>query len=136
MEVSETRLAIAIIAVFCLGVILSIINGYYIEDTGSSIPLTVYAMTAIAMAVGALIVLLFQWKISQRQMHRLLKILPEDERTIIELLLNERRMEQTYIVAESGFTKVKVSRLIAKLEQRKIIEKKPVGNTNLIKLKI
>jgi uncharacterized membrane protein len=127
MEVSEIRLGVAIIAVFGLGVILSIINGYYIEDTGSSIPLTVYAMTAVAMAVGALLVLLFQWKISQKQMHRLLKILPEDERAIIELLLNDGKMEQTYIVAESGLSKVKVSR---------IIEKKPLGNTNLIKLKI
>ncbi|MBN2015073.1 MAG: hypothetical protein JW778_07830 [Candidatus Altiarchaeota archaeon] len=136
MEVSEKRLAVAIIAVFCLGVMLSIINGYYIEDTGSSIPLTVYAMTAVAMVVGALIVLLFQWKISQKQMQRLLKALPEDEHKIVELLLNDGKMEQTYIVAESGLSKVKVSRILAKLEQRKVIEKKPLGNTNLIKLRI
>ncbi len=136
MEVSETRLAVAIVSVFGLGVMLSIINGYYIEDTGSPIPLTIYAMTAVAMGVGALIVLLFQWKISQRQLHRLLKILPEDERTIIKLLLDEKKIEQTHIVAESGLSKVKVSRIITKLEQRKIIEKKPLGNTNLIKLKI
>jgi uncharacterized membrane protein len=136
MEVSETRLAIAIIAVFGLGIVLAILNGYYIEDTGSSIPLAIYAITAAAMVVGALIVLLFQWKINQAQLKRILQVLPEDERKIVELLLTNKRMEQTYIVAESGLSKVKVSRVIMKLEQRKIVEKKPLGNTNLIKLTI
>jgi uncharacterized membrane protein len=136
MEVSETRLAVAIIAVFGLGIVLAILNGYYIEDTGSSIPLAIYGITAAAMVVGALIVLLFQWRINQQQLRRVLQVLPEDERRIVELLLANKRMEQTYIVAESGLSKVKVSRVIAKLEQRKIVEKKPLGNTNLIKLTI
>ena len=91
-------------------------------------------MTAASMAVGALIILLFQWKISQKQLHRILRVLPEDERIILELLVKEKKMDQTYIVAESGLSKVKVSRVLSKLEQRKVIEKKPMGNTNLIKL--
>ena len=134
MEVSETRLGVAIVAVFSLGILFSVLNGYYIEDTGSSIPLIVYGMTAASMGVGALIILLFQWKISQKQLHRILKVLPEDERIILELLVKEKKMEQTYLVAESGLSKVKVSRTLSKLEQRRIIEKKPLGNTNLIKL--
>lgn len=136
MEVSETRLGIAIIAVFGLGIMFSILNGYYIEDTGDPIPMVVYGMTAVAMAVGALLVLLFQWKISQKQLLRILKVLPEDERAIIELLVKEKRMEQNILVAETGLSKVKVCRALAKLEQRKIIEKKPLGNTNLVKLVI
>ena len=134
MEVSETRLGVAIVAVFSLGILFSILNGYYIEDTGSSIPLIVYGMTAASMAVGALIILLFQWKISQKQLHRILWVLPEDERIILELLVKEKKMDQTYLVAESGLSKVRVSRTLSKLEQRKVIEKKPMGNTNLIKL--
>lgn len=136
MEVSETRLAVAIIAVFCLGILLSILNGYYIRDTGSSMPIVVYFVTATSMGVGALVILLFQWKISQRQAITMLKVLPEDERKIVEILLNERKIEQMYLVAESGLSKVKVSRVLVKLEQRGIIDKKPLGNTNLIKLKI
>lgn len=136
MEVSEARLAVAIIAVFGLGVLLSILNGYYIEDTGSSMPVVVYGVTAVSMGVGALIILLFQWKVSQRQAITMLKVLPEDERKIVEILLNERKIEQMYLVAESGLSKVKVSRVLIKLEQRGIIDKKPLGNTNLIKLKI
>ncbi|MBN2250581.1 MAG: hypothetical protein JW724_00720 [Candidatus Altiarchaeota archaeon] len=136
MEVSETRLGIAIIAVFGLGILFSILNGYYTEDTGAPIPMIVYGMTAVAMAVGALLVLLFQWKISRKQLYRILKVLPEDERAIIELLVKEKRMEQNMLVAETGLSKVKVCRALAKLEQRRIIEKKPLGNTNLVKLVI
>ena len=136
MEVSEIRLGAAIIAVFGLGILFSILNGYYIENTGDPIPLIVYGMTAVAMGVGALLVMLFQWKISQKQLYRILKVLPEDERMIVELLVKEKRMEQNLLVAESGLSKVRVSRTLSKLEQRKIIEKKPLGNTNLVKLVI
>ena len=136
MEVSESRLAAAIILVFFLGILLSILNGYFIEDTGSPMPLITYGVTAVAMAVGALIILLFQWRITHKQAHDMLKVLPADERMIIEVLLKEKKIEQMYLVAESGLSKVKVSRLLAKLEQRGVIEKKPLGNTNLIKLRI
>jgi hypothetical protein len=136
MEVSETRLGIAIIAVFGLGILFSVLNGYYVKDYGEPIPMMVYGMTAVAMGVGALLVMLFQWKISQKQLYRILKVLPEDERAIVEILVKEKRMEQNLLVAESGLSKVKVSRTLSKLEQRNIIEKKPMGNTNLIKLVI
>ena len=136
MEVSETRLALAIIAVFGLGIAFSILNGYYVEDTGAPIPYIVYGMTAAAMGVGALLVTLFQWKISQKQLERILKVLPEEERLILELLVKEKKMEQNMIVAETGLSKVKVSRTLSKIEQRGIIDKKPLGNTNLIKLRI
>ena len=136
MEVSETRLAIAIISVFSLGIIFSILNGYYLEDTGESIPFIVYGLAAASMGVGALLILLFQWKISQKQLLKLMKILPEEERKILILLVKEKRMEQGYIVAETGLNKVKVSRTLSRLEARGIIEKKPLGNTNLVKLTI
>jgi uncharacterized membrane protein len=136
MEISETRLVIAILAVFSLGILFSIVNGDYISSTGTQIPLMMYGLTAAGIAVGALLILLFQWKINQKQLHRVLKVLPEDERTLVELLLKDGKMEQTYLVAESQLSKVKVSRILSKLEDRGIIEKKPLGNTNLIKLKI
>ncbi len=136
MEISENRLAIAITSVFVLGIMLSVLNGYFVEDTGSSMPLLTYGVAAVAMIVGAMIILLFQWRISHKQVHDMLRILPADERKIIEVLLKEKKIEQMYLVAESGLSKVKVSRLLAKLEQRGVIEKKPLGNTNLIKLKI
>ena len=136
MEVSETRIAAALASVFVLGIMLSILNGYLIEDTGASMPLLTYGVAAVAMMVGALIIILFQWRITNKQAHDLLKILPSDERKIIELLLKDKKMEQIYLVSESGLSKVKVSRLLSRLEQRGVIEKRPLGNTNLIKLKV
>jgi uncharacterized membrane protein len=136
MEVSETRLAVAVASVFLLGVMLSILNGYFIEDTGVSMPILTYGVAAVAMIVGALIILMFQWRISHSHATNMLKVLPQDERKLVEVLLKEKKIEQMYLVAESGLSKVKVSRLLAKLEQRGVIEKKPLGNTNLIKLKI
>lgn len=134
MEVSETRLGIAIVSVFMLGIMFSIVNGYYVEETGEPIPLIIYGMSAASMGVGALIILLFQWRISRNQMTGMLKVFPDDERRILELLVKEKRIEQTYLVAETGLSKVKVSRILSKMEQRGIIEKKPLGGTKLVKL--
>ncbi len=136
MEVSETKLAVAIVAVFTLGILFSILNGQYIEDTGQQLPIIYYGMVGVSMVVGALIILLFQWKITQQHSLALLRILPEDERRIVELLLKEKKTEQVYLVAESGLSKVRVSRIISRLEQRGVLEKKPMGNTNLIISKI
>ena len=108
MEISESRLAVAIISVFFLGILLSVLNGEYIEDTGTQMPLLAYGVAAVAMGVGALLMLLFQWRVSRQQMQQLLRILPPDERTIVEVLLREKRIEQMYLVAESGLSKVKV----------------------------
>ena len=136
MEVSETRLAVAIIAVFALGVLFSIFNGEYTADTGESLPLVFYVLAAASMLTGAMLILLFNWKIKNQNLKTLLKVLPEDEAKIISALLDEKRLEQNVLVAESGISKVKVSRVLSKMEARGIIIKKQMGNTNLIKLNI
>jgi uncharacterized membrane protein len=136
MEVSEIRLGIVIVAIFTLGIAFSIVNGLYTESTGAPIPVIAYGMSASSMIVGAMVVLLFQHRISQRQMDNLLKILPYEERRIMEVLIKEGKIEQNYLVAETGLSKVTVSRRLAALQQRGILEKRPLGNTNLIKLRI
>ncbi|VVB53945.1 Uncharacterised protein [uncultured archaeon] len=136
MEVSEKRLLIAIFAVFLLGILFSIVNGLYTEETGEPIPLIVYGLAALSLGVGAFLVLLFQWRISQAQMLHVLKALPSDERKILEVLVKEKRIEQSYLVAMTGLSKVRVSRTLSRLEGRGILEKKQLGNTNLVVLKI
>ena len=62
-------------------------------------------------------------------------LLPE-ERLIIKLLEeNNGELTQSELVRKSGLNKLKVSRVIKRLENLKIINKYPYGMTNNIKLK-
>ncbi|MBI1969889.1 MarR family transcriptional regulator [Candidatus Woesearchaeota archaeon] len=136
MEISEKKLVIAIGAVFLLGVFFSIANGYYTQKTGDPLPLIAYAIAFISLAVGSALVLLFQSRINKMQLENILKILPQEERKIMEILVERKEIEQKHLVVLSGLSKVKVSRVLAKLEQRGIVEKKASGYTNLVIVKL
>lgn len=137
MEVEPRKLIVAIVAVFVLGVSFAVLNGFYTAEEGTSLPVIVYGISFLSIIVGAFIVLLFQWRINRQQLERVLALLPSDERTVIKILLdNNGHVEQSYIVALSGMHKVAVSRTVAHLEARGIIEKRPLGNTNMIILKL
>ena len=137
MEVEPKKLVVALLAVFLLGISFAILNGFYFTQEGETLPIIVYGVSFLSILVGAFIVLLFQWKINRAQLEKILGVLERDERTIIKILLdNKGHIEQNYIVAISGMNKVLVSRTITKLELRGVIEKKPLGNTNMIILKL
>lgn len=137
MEVEPKKLVVALLAVFLLGISFAVLNGYYFAESGESLPLIVYGVSFLSILIGAFVVLLFQWRINRAQLDKVLGVLEQEERTVIKILLdNKGHIEQTYIVALSGMNKVAISRTIAKLEQRGVIEKKPLGNTNMIILKL
>ena len=137
MEISSKKLIVGFVAVFLLGVMFSLVNGYYSSEEGSSLPLIVYAISFVSVLLGGFIVVLFQAKINKVQLNRVLKILPEKEQKIVQLLLdNNNSMEQNKLVALSGINKVKMSRILTELEFRKIISRTNLGNTKLIVLKI
>jgi uncharacterized membrane protein len=62
--------------------------------------------------------------------------LVEHERVVVELLKNSEGniLWQKQIQHKTGFSKVKVSRVIRSLEERGVIKKEPWGNTNKIHL--
>ncbi len=137
MEISSRKLITAFVAVFLLGVMFSLVNGYYSTEEGSSLPLIVYAISFVSVLIGGFIVVLFQAKINKVQLNRVLQILPEKEHKIIGLLLdNNNSMEQNKLVALSEINKVKMSRILTDLESRKIISRTNLGNTKLIVLKV
>lgn len=137
MEVEPKKLVIALLAVFLLGISFAILNGFYFTQEGETLPIIVYGVSFLSILVGAFIVLLFQWRINRAQLEKILGVLEREERTIIKILLdNKGHIEQNYIVAISGMNKVSVSRTITKLEQRNVVEKKALGNTNMIILKL
>ncbi len=60
----------------------------------------------------------------------------ESEKIVVDILRSStgRIMKQRDIQEKSGFSKAKLSRVIRNLEERKVILKKPSGNTNEITL--
>jgi len=137
MEISPKKMVVALLLVFVLGVLFAIVNGSYAVNEGSSLPIIVYAISLISLIIGAAIVVLFQWKINDAQLKRVLKILPADERIVVDILLkNRNELEQNRLVVQTGLGKVKTSRILAKLVERGVIKKSRMGNTNLIRLDI
>ncbi len=137
MEISPKKAVLALGSVFVLGVLFAIANGYYTEQTDTPLPIFVYLIALVSLIVGIFISILFQWKINKLQLERVLKILPEDERAVISLLIqNNNSLEQNKLVAFTGIHKVKMSRIIADLEFRGIVKKSNLGNTNLIVLTV
>jgi len=137
IEIPINRLVISFGLIFILGILFAILNGYYVQENGSELPLIVYGISFVSLIVGAVVILLFQWKINKIQLENILKILPKDEAEIIKFLIeHNNRLEQNYLVAYTGYNKVKISRILTKYEQKGIIEKRNVGNTNLVILKI
>ncbi len=62
--------------------------------------------------------------------------LDEEEKGVYELLKkNEGSMYQSDIIKETNFSKVKVTRILDKLEAKKVIDRKRRGMTNIIILK-
>jgi uncharacterized membrane protein len=137
MEISPKKLIIALALVFFLGVLFAFVNGFYTQTEGSTLPIIVYGISAVSLVLGGSIVIMFQWKINKMQIQKVVKILPQEERKIVTILLeNNNSMEQNRLVALSGFNKVKISRLVKELEARGVVKKTDLGNTNLIVLTI
>jgi uncharacterized membrane protein len=71
----------------------------------------------------------------QRDISPILRFLSNDERAIIsELVRRKGSATQANLVAATGINKVKVSRMLADLEQRSIVKKKAKGISNIIEL--
>jgi uncharacterized membrane protein len=137
MEISPKRLVIALALVFFLGILFSIVNGIYVQEEGTTLPLIIYGMSFISILLGGALVIMFQWRINTGLLKKVLKILPREERIVINLLIeNKNTLEQNRLVALSGFNKVKISRILQVLQERDVIKKTNMGNTNLIVLKL
>ena len=137
MEVDTKKVVIGLVLVFILGVLFALVNGWYTTQTNQQLPLIVYAIAFVSIVVGATIVLLFQWKISKMQLEKILKILPREERLVVQALFaHNNELEQNKIVVLSGLSKLQVSRTVQKLAERGVVEKKSSGMTNLIMLKL
>jgi uncharacterized membrane protein len=136
MEITRNKLIIAVGLLFALGIVLAWSNAYCAVSMGHMFAPLLYGIALIALATGGAIALLFQWKVDRVQLEKVIAILPEDERKVLRAVIDKRSVSQSELKFLAGLSKVKVSRVVSKLEQRNIIEKRPYGNTNLIIRKI
>jgi uncharacterized membrane protein len=136
MELSTRRILLAFIVIFVLGMALAFLNVYNTMHLSCGFCPWMYVIALLGTGVGGFIVLLFQWKINKIQLMKVLAILPQEERKIMELLITKDSMTQTDLRYNAGLSKVKLSRILSRLEQRGAIEKIDYGNTNLVKTKI
>ncbi len=137
IEIPLNRLVIGFGLIFILGVFFAVINGYYAEENGETLPLIVYAISFVSLIIGGVVILLFQSKINKLQLEKILFLLPKDEAEILKCLIEHNyRLEQNHLVAYTGYNKVRISRILTKYEQKGIIEKRNMGNTNLVILNL
>ncbi|NOX71534.1 MAG: hypothetical protein GXO64_02435 [Candidatus Micrarchaeota archaeon] len=139
MEISTKKLFIAVSLVVMLGALITVFSIYHTLHMGNAFlqyPLFLYGTAILSLLSGGFIVYLFEDRINKAQLNKILSVLPPDERKIMKILAERVEIEQNKLVTLSGLNKVRVSRILATLEQRKIIEKKKHGYTNMIILKI
>lgn len=75
-------------------------------------------------------------KLSKEHYHKILATLAKDEKYILEKVLDSQgTIFQSQLVEKSGMTKVKVTRILDRLEGRGLIERKRRGMTNVVILK-
>ena len=85
--------------------------------------------------IGAYLIFSKEEKIIEKKEYDL-SGLDEDEKKVFHLIKeNEQGVYQSKIVEELNLSKVKVTRILDKLEQRELIERKRRGMTNIVILK-
>jgi DNA-binding MarR family transcriptional regulator len=75
-------------------------------------------------------------EITKENYQKVMSELADDEKLVLEKIIEaEGTIFQSDLVDKSGFTKVKVTRILDKLEGKAIIERKRRGMTNVVILK-
>lgn len=87
------------------------------------------------LAIVVLLIIYF-WRIRKpsaaERAQTILSVLNEQEKRVLEVIMEKDGIKQRDIVKATAFSKAKVSRIIADLEKRGILKKEPIGRTNKI----
>ncbi len=132
------RLLISLALVVCLGALITAFSLYHMRHMGGSYqyPLFLYGTALLALAVGGMLVYLFEEKVDARKVDKLLAILPSDERKVLRLLLARKELDQKRLATLAGLSAVKTSRVLSTLAARGVVDKKKHGYTNLVTLRL
>lgn len=107
----------------------------------NEVVLVIVTLSLFGLFIGSLTYYLISERCEEKlkEIHKdnrlMLSLLEPDERKIIEALIdNEGKSSQSDIVKKTGISRVKVSRILKKLEQKGIIKKNQNGMTNTVEL--
>jgi len=120
------------------------------KDAGDLIPIRIYyeglPITSIesfiyrwlfVFVLVFIVIIFFIYRSMSRKSELILSVLNEAERIVIDIIKKQGKdkVDQRKIVAQSGFSKAKVSRIIQSLESRGVVSVEKVGRKNRISLK-
>ena len=120
------------------------------KDSGDLIPIRIYyegsADTPIESFIYRwlfvfvlifIVVIFFVYRSMSKKTELILSVLNEAERIVIDIVRKQGKdkVEQRKIVAQSGFSKAKVSRIIQSLESRGVVSVEKTGRKNRISLR-
>ena len=104
-----------------------------------------YSLIGLLMLVGAFVTFFMHEKklppetkknLSEEEKKRALENLDDEEKQVMSLVLREQgSIYQSDLIKDTQLTKVKVTRILDKLEGRGLIERKRRGMTNIVILK-
>ena len=132
---------ILILSVF---VLIVSISSLYVQTEISSgnacgcfipIPIFIPFIASVGLFIGTVTYYMFSPRFDKKlDKNILLNFLEGDGKNVFEIILEKKEVNQAKIVKESKLSKVKVSRILKRLEENGIVEKHTVGKINLIKL--
>jgi len=104
-----------------------------------------YSLMGLLVAVGLFVTFFMkedlklykkEIKLSPEEINHKIESLDEEEKKLMQILLREEgSVYQSDLIKETNLSKVKVSRLLDRLEGKSLIERKRRGMTNIIILK-
>jgi len=138
MVKKELLLGAVLLVILTLATIWSSLSYHYdlAKEYGSIAIAFVPVLAAGSFIVGFIISIFFQWGVNIIHFDKVVKLLPQDERNVLTTLFNARKMTQAELYAETGLSRVKVSRILSRLEEKGLIIKKSIQNTNLVESRI
>ena len=139
MDIPRKRVVLVAGLLFLLALLITIFSSYHAKHMGAAslqYPLFLYGTMILSLVIGGFSVYLFETRIDTAHVEKFLKLLPGDERVVMRVLFSRKEVEQRKLVPLTGLTTVRVSRVLAHLEQRGVVEKRKQGYTNLVILKL
>jgi len=130
-------IVIALLAATAITVFTSVEHHRHIaEEYGQIANIFVPVIATSSFILGAAISLAFQWGIDVIQFEKVARLLPEKEGAVLRVLFNRKTITQTDLASETSLSRLMISRILARIEEKGLISKRTTNSTNTIESRI